>query len=225
MIYFIKKIFQGKEDNSVHDQYVRFSRGIFENKAALNVSRNGKIKISSSYELANDLVPFMAFLAKKINVSGLLMSKEELKEFSGQKKKGLFIYEINNQDMTYEQIERLAKCAFAMLFDCTADGISLKTKKTLPRPSPKSAEKVNDKFCVAQLDTKFWPAVKEEFLFDLPEAKKYRILNKYEITEIILPTNEQDSEKLRLLAKRKGKVTRKSIVDGKEIVQEKNFAA
>jgi hypothetical protein len=224
MIYFIKKIFQGKIDNSVHDQYVRFSRGIFEQKAALNASRNGKIKMSSSYELNIDLVLFMAFLAKKMHVSGVLMSKVELKEFSGQKKKGLWIYDVD-QDMTYEQIERISANAFAMLFDCEGSGISLKTKKTLPRPSPKSTGAVKDKFCVAQLDIKFWPLVKEEFLFDLPDGKKYGMLHKYDITEIIFPNNEKDSEKLRLLAKRKGKVTRKSIVDGKEIIQEKGFIA
>lgn len=224
MTYFIKQIFRGKIDNSVHDQFVRFSRGVFENKTALNASRNGKVKISSSYELSNDLVLFLAFLAKKINVSGILMSKEELKEFSGQKKKGLFIYNIN-QDMTYEQIEKISKGAFAMLFDCNAPGISLKTKKTLPRPSPKSTGAVKDKFCVAQLDIKYWPSVKEEFLFDLPDGKKYSMLHKYEITEIIFPNNETDSEKLRLLAKRKGEVTRKSIVDGKETVQKKGFIA
>ena len=224
MIYFIKKIFQEKTDSLVHDQYVRFSRGVFENKAALNASRNGKIKMSSSYELNIDLVLFMAFLAKKMHVSGLLMSKVELKEFSGQKKKGLWIYDID-QDMTYEQIEKISGNAFAMLFDCEAAGISLKTKKTLPRPSPKSTGTVKDKFCVAQLDIKFWPLVKEEFLFDLPDGKKYNMLHKYEITEIIFPNNEKDSEKLRLLAKRKGEVTRKSIVDGKEIIQKKGFIA
>lgn len=222
MTYSIKKIFQNKIDNLLHMQFVRFSRGIFENRAIVSISRNGKIKISGTYDAATDMALFAAFLAKKINVSGVLMSREEIPEFKGEKKKGLFVYELN-QSITYEQLERISKNAFAMLFDCSMEGISLKTKKTLPKPSPKSAAKVNDKFCVAKLDIKFWPQVKEEFLFDLPEGKKYYISNKYEINELILPENEKNSEKLRLLTKRKGKVTRKSIVDSKEIIQEKSF--
>jgi hypothetical protein len=224
MIHLIKKIFQNKIDESVHWPFVRFSRGIFEGKAALSISRNDKIKLSSSCDLANDIVLFVALLAKKVNASGIIMSRGEIKEFEGIKKKGLFVYNIN-QALAYDQLEHISKNAFAMLLDCEAEGISLKTKKTLPRPSPKGTKKVNDKFCVAQLDIKFWPSVREEFLFDLPEGKKYNIVNKYEITEIVLSENEKDSEKLRLLAKRKGKVTRKSIVDGKEIIQEKGFIA
>jgi len=222
MTYSIKKIFQNKIDNLLHLQFVRFSRGIFENRAIVNISRNGKIKISGTYDVASDIALFAAFLAKRINFSGILISREEIMEFKGEKKRGLFVYELN-QSITYEQLEKISKNAFAMLFDCSEEGISLKTKKTLPKPSPKSAGKVKDKFCVAQLDIKFWPLVKEEFLFDLPEGKKYYISNKYEINELILPENEKDSEKLRLLTKRKGKVTRKSIVDSKEIIQEKSF--
>ena len=224
MFYFIKKIFQNKDDERVHSQFVRFSRGIFENRAVMNISRNGKIKISGTFELSSDLARFMAFLGKKINVSGILMSREEIAGLSGSMKKGVFVYEIN-EAVSFERLEEISKKAYCLLLDCDGEGITLKTKKTVPKPSPKGLDKVNDRFCVAQIDIKFWSLVKSEFLFDLPEGKKYRIINKYEITEIIVPENEKDSEKLRLLAKRKGKVVRKSIVDGNETVQEKNFIA
>jgi len=224
MIHFIKKIFKNKIDDLVHWQFVRFSRGVFYNRAAVSASRNGKIKISGSYDTATDLALFMAFLAKRINASGIIMSRDEIEGFKGNKKKGLFVYEVN-QNFSFEQLEKISKNAFAILLDCSAEGISLKTKKTLPKPSNKSTDEVNGKFCAAQLDIKFWPDVKEEFLFDLPDGKKYNIINRYEINELILPGNEKDSEKLRLLTKRRGKVIRKSIVDGKEIIQEENFVA
>jgi hypothetical protein len=224
MIYFIKKIFNDKIDDSVHSQFTRFSRGVFDGKAILNISRNGKIKISSSYELADDLINFMASLTKHLEVSGIILARENIEGLQGGKKRGLMSYQID-KEISSEQLDEISKKAYFMLVDCSAPGIDFKTKKTIPRPSTKSADKVNDKFCTAQIDLKFWPAVKEEFLFNLPEGKKYRIINKYEINEIIMPQNEKDFEKLRLLAKRKGKIIRKVIVDDKEIIQEKGFTA
>ena len=224
MIYFIKKIFKDKIDDETHSQFVRFSKGIFDSKAIINVSRNGKIKISSSFEMANDLVIFAAFLAKKMNVSGIVFSRNELEGIKGGKKKGLFVSSFD-EEMGFEKLSEIAKKAYSMLLDCSAPGINLKIKKKLPRPSTKSADKVNDKFCVMELDIKFWPSVRDEFLFDLPEGKKNRIINKYEINEIIIPKGETDYEKIRVLAKRKGKLTRKASVDGKELVQEKQFVA
>ncbi|MEM2956071.1 MAG: hypothetical protein QW041_00640 [Candidatus Pacearchaeota archaeon] len=224
MIYFIKKIFQDKIDETVHWRFVRFSKGIFENRAIMNVSRNGKIKISGTYDLVNDLVLFVAKIANNLQVSGILMMRSEIKDLRGTRKKGLFVYELN-QKINFEKLNDIFKNAFAILLDCNAEGITLKTKKKLPKPSIKGIDKIDDKFFTIQMDIKFWPAVKEEFLFDLPEGKKYRIINKYEITDLILPQNEKDSEKLRLLTKRKGKVVRKSIIDGREIIHEKSFTA
>ena len=224
MIYFIKKLFANNIDEQVHEQFVKFSRGVFENKAVLNISRTTKIKISSTYELATDLALFMAYLAKNVHVSGIVMSREQIPEFSGSKKRGLWMYDVN-QSISFDRLNDISKKSFAMLLDCEAPGISLKVKKKLPRPSSKSLDKVKDKFCTAQIDLKFWPAVKEEFLSDLPDGKAYKVINKYEITELVLPENEKDSERLRLLTKRKGKLIRKSIVDGKEIIHEKSFAA
>jgi len=74
-----------------------------------------------------------------------------------------------------------------------------------------------------KLDTKYWPQVKEEFLFDATEGKKFEISHDYLITEIIPPKDEKDFEKIRILAKRKGKIIRKMNVDGKEIKSEKEF--
>ena len=224
MIYFIKKIFLEKVDDSVHFQFIKFSKGIFDNKAVMNISRNGKIKISGTYELANNLILFIASLTKSLKVSGLLLSKNEIKDLNGKKKSGLFNYQLD-QEISSEKLNEISSQAYYMLFDCSAPGIEFKTKKKLPRPSNKSIDKVKDKFCVASLDLKFWPSVKDEFLFDMPEGKKYRMIHKYEIKEIILPKNEIDSEKMRLLAKKKGKLTRKVEIDGKEAVKETEFIA
>jgi len=76
-----------------------------------------------------------------------------------------------------------------------------------------------------QLDIKFWPKVKDEFLFDLPEGKKYRMIHKYEIKEIIMPKGEKDFAKIRLMAKRKGILTRSVEIDEKTSSQQTDFEA
>jgi len=226
MIHFLNKIWNNQSDESVHSQFVRFSKGEFHNRAVFKIRKGEKIKINSTFELANDLVRFAASLTKKMHCTGLVLSRESL-SLPGEEKnsKGLYKYDI---DMDLDSGDLITACdkSYATLLDCEGEGISLKTKKKLPKPNPKGAEgKVNDKFCVMELDGKFWPKVKEEFLFGLSEGKRYELSHVFNITDIILPSGEKDPEKMRLNAKRKGKIRRKSIVDGKEVIIEKDFVA
>ena len=130
-----------------------------------------------------------------------------------------------DEEIDSKKISEIVANSYYSLLDCSADGIELKVKKKLPRPSSKSIDKVNDKFCVMNLDIKYWPKVKDEFLFNLPDGKKYRMIHKYEIKEIVMPKGEKDFEKIRIMAKKKGKMTRVSEVDGKQSVQEIDFEA
>lgn len=223
-IFFIKKIWQKVSDDSVHKNFTRFSKGVFENKAVMNVSRNGKIKISGTYEVVNDLVELAASLVPSLKVSGIVMSRKPIQGMEGKEKKGLYNYELN-ETIDGKKLAEIAGNSFYSLLDCSGNGIELTTKKKIPRPSSKGIDKVNDKFIKMQLDIKFWPKVKDEFLFNLPEGKKSRIIHKYEIKEIVLPKGEKDFEKIRVMAKRKGKLTRVAEVDGKQIVQEMDFEA
>ena len=224
---FIKKIFQEKVDEQVHQQFVRFSKGIFGKKAVVNYKKSPtKIKVTTSFELTNDLVLFLFELADKAMVSGILLSRQQVPGLgAGKKKRMLFEYEIN-KEMTGKEINEIAKNAYFMLLDCSADGIDLKIKKKIPKPG-KGEGKVNDKFCILEADLKYEPKIKEEFLFDLKDfnAKSVQISNTFVIEEIILPKNEKDFEKIRVLAERKGRIIRKIAVDGKETVSEKNFTA
>ncbi len=224
MAYFIKKIFQNKTDESVHAQFVRFSKGIFENKAVLNLSITSKVKFSGTCELANDLVIFASSISKKLKVSGIVMSRNPISGLTGTTKKGLCVYNVD-EEMDAAKLREIATNSYASLLDCTGDGIEIAIKKKLPRPSSKGADKVNDKFCTAGFDLKFWQQAKEFFILDVPEGKKYRSLCKYEIKEIILPPNEKDYEKIRIMAKRKGILSCATIVDGKEVVLSTEFAA
>ncbi len=225
---FIKKIFQGKSDETVHRQFVRFSKGQFDRRAVINVRRNSAIKITTSFELANDLVIFISSLAKWFKVQGILFNKEEIPNLKGKKKKGLFVYDIA-KEISGEELKNLASKSYHALLDCVSDmGIDLKIKKRLPKPGKKSKAKADEKFCQLNLDIKYWPQVQNEFLFDLPpETKKAHIEHSYIIKEIRIPKElekEKDFEKIRLGAKRVGKIIRKAVVDKKEIIKEKEFA-
>lgn len=229
---FIKKIFQNKIDESVHKQFTRFGRGKFDERAIINIKKGPKIKISTSFELDNDLVFFVASLYDKFKVKGILLSKQEIPEFEGKKKKGVFNYDVN-KEMSSEELKNFASKYYHTLFDCISEdgSIELKIKKKLPKPG-KGKTKVNDKFCHLVLDQKYWPAVKEEFLFDLPpkEIKKVHIEHTYIIKDIKIPKElekEKDFEKIRLEARRVGRIIRKINIDKdkKEIIKEKEFIA
>jgi hypothetical protein len=222
--FFIKKIFKKEYDESVHKNFIKFSKGIFENKAVMNVRRNGKIKISGTYEIVNDITAFVASIIPKVKVSGIVISRTAIPGLNGSGKKGLFNYELN-EEIDSKKLSEIVRTAYYSLLDCSANGVESKTKKKLPRPSSKGIDKVNDKYCSMILDIKFWPQVKDEFLFNLPDGKKFRMIHKYEINEIVMPKGEKDFEKIRVMAKRKGKLTRVCEVDGQSIRQETDFEA
>ena len=223
-VFFIKKMWKKGADDSVHRQFVRFSKGIFENKAVINIGRNGKIKVSGTYDCVTDMVAFISNLAPRVKVSGIVLSRDAINGFRGSEKKGAFNYNLN-EEIDSKKLSEIAKISIYSLLDCSAGGIELKTKKTNPRPSSRSSDKVNDKFFTMQMDIKFWPQIREEFLFDLPEGKKFRLSHRYEINAIILPKGEKDYEKIRLLARKKGKITRIAEIDGKNVSQEIEFEA
>lgn len=236
-IFFIKKIWQNETDDSVHSQFIRFSRGKFAGRFVTGISRNGKCKLNTTFELANNLVVFASSLVPKIKASGILLTRENPKDLlqklgiNTPVKKKAAIFETNiDAELTQEQAEAMEKEAYFMLFDCEAEGISLKMKKKkLPRPSKSETGKINDKFCILEADIKHFPKVKEEFAFGIKEDfKKAYIKHTIEVNDVIIPPmekGEKDFEKLRLNAKKKGKISRIITINGSEKSEEKDFVA
>jgi len=216
---FIKKIWDGKSDEA-HSQFVRFGKGEFENRAVLNLQKTSKIKLRGSFEWANDFVNLVSEL-NNVKFSGIILSKEQLNLENEKKKSGVFQYEVSG--FTSEGIKQIKDKIYVMLLDGEGDEILLKIKKRLPKPGKSGEAKVDDKFCQLEADLKYWPQIKEAFM--LPECKKCKISHKYVIENIILPKNEKDFEKMRILAKRKGKIIRKLEIDKKESKEEIEFTA
>ena len=215
---FIKEIFNGNSERS-HSQFVRFGKGKFKNRAVLNLQKTSKIKLRGSFEWANDFAEIASELAD-IKFSGIILSKEQLDLDNEKKKSGIFQYEVSNLESN--KIKEIKDKIYTMLLDGDGEGITLKIKKKLPKPG-KAEGKIDDKFCQLETDLKYWDKIKEAFM--LPECKKCRISHTFEITDIIIPKDGGDFEKIRILAKRKGKIIRNLEVDKKESKEEIEFSA
>lgn len=211
---FIKKVFCKNVDENCHRQFVRFSKGDFAGRALINLNKTDKLKVTGSSEWINDFVSLASEIGE-VKFSGIVLSKEDL-GLPGKKKAGLIEYHFNGNS---EDVKKIANKAYTMMLDGEGQGISLKIKKKLPKPG-KGEGKINDKFCSLEADLKYWNAIKNAFFWDVPDCKKAKIGHEYIITEMVLPKGEKDFEKIRVLAKRKGKLVRKLAIDGNETSKE-----
>ncbi len=232
---FIKKIFKKEIDDSVHQQFVRFGKGSYNDRAIIKFQKGKEIKINSTFEYANDFVELITEIAEKTIISGIVLSKENISNLLhqnnikgiGEEKKGglYFLNNIEEQELNNKQLKLLVKESYFTLLDIKADGIEFKCKKKLPKPG-KSEGKADDKFCILKADLKYWNKIRESFFSDVPEnAKKCFAKHTFEIREIIIPDGEKDYEKIRLLSKRAGKIKRILEIDKKEEFRECEFEA
>jgi len=218
----MQEIFGGKVSEASHRQFIRFGKGEYGGRALLGlwITASG-VKVKSSFEFANDFVFFVANLVD-VSFNGTIWSKDELQGLSGKKKEGKWIYEVKN--LSSSQIKNLLEKAYYFLLNCEGNGVKLKIKAKLPKPG-KGEDKVDEKFCQMELDSKYYKQAKEDFFWDMPEGKKISIRHKYVIKEIVFPKGEKDFAKIRETAKRKGIIIRTADVDGKEVRKEVNFEA
>ncbi len=219
---FIKKIFEGKIDDSVHQQLTRFGKGNYKGRAPIIIHKTKKVKLKGGFEFANDFVLLAAEMDVKF--SGFIWSKEEISGLNGQKKAGKYVYEVN--DLESSKVKEIAEEVYYFLLNVDGEGIKLKIKKKLPKPGKKE-DKIDDKFCQLEVDEKYFSKIKEDFFWDIGDCKKAKAVHEYDIKDIIKPEigDSEDFAKMRELAKRKGKLIRTIDCDGKEIKNEVDFEA
>jgi len=214
---FLKKILTNKSDEDSHRYLVRFGKGEYRRRFLLSLTRGDRIKVKTSFEFANDLVKFVNEI-KEIKFSGKVLSKEKVAGKEGKKKAGVFVYEVS--DCSLDEFKNV----YYYLLDAEDSEILLKIKKNLPKPG-KNEEKIDDGFCSLVIGQKYWAALRDIFFWDVPECKKANIEHELKINEIVVPKGEKDPVKIRELAKRKGTIIRKMIIDGKESSKAINFEA
>ena len=186
----------------------------------MNLVKKEKIKLGGSFEFANDYCDFVAENSDS-KFSGKILSRSKIADFNGKEKKGIYAYEVEGVDS--KKIIEIKDTVYSMLLDAEGIGISLKMKKKLPKPGKSGELKIDDKFCILECDLKFWSKLKEFFM--LPESSKFKVNHTYVVEDVIVDRNEKDFAKMRETAKKRGKLIRKMVIDGKEAMEEKSFEA
>ncbi len=233
MDFFTKKIFERKNDDFVHLQFQKFSKGEFKDKAVvLARNSNGKYSISTTSEYANEFVRYLAEKLgdSKTNVTGIVVSTRDLKgelEFEDIKQfMGVKQYKINKEMSGKEIIDllnKLPKSFFGLSFLVRSSILKVKDKAPKSaKPSTKADEKPKADFCKLKTEDK---ELVKNLIFDkeAEDFKSIEIKHSFIIKDLVLPKNEKDFEKIREMAIRKGSVVRTLNIDGKEVKKEVEF--
>lgn len=236
---FIKKIFDGEKEESIHLQFQKFSKGEFRNRALIRVKKTkDKFTIFTSAEFANGLVKNTAEKLgnEKTLVKGAIVSTNDLTgelNFKGKKQfQGVKRYLIENE-MSGEEIlkllEKFPRAFFAISFDVGETKLKIKPKAPKSgKPGSKKEELPKIDFCKLITTDK---QIGESFVFDTlqgtskPDFKEAIIDHTFFIEDIVMPKGETDYAKIRETAVRKGRIIRKSEIDGKKMIQEFKFEA
>ncbi len=229
---FIKKVFDGNIDEGVHLQFQKFSKGEFRNKAIIEAKNSkGKYTIKTSAEFANGLVRIMAekLGEGKTNVTGAIVSTSDLtEELNFQDKKqfqGVKRYIIDKEMSGTEMIDLLdkfPKTFFALSFEVGGDKLKIKPKAPKSGKPGKGKEAPKADFCSLKTTDK---EIGNSFVFEKTDFNVAKINHTFFIEEIIMPEGETDFAKIREMAKRKGKIVRDAVIDGKDMKSEVGFVA
>jgi len=231
----IGKIFSGDCDEEVHNDFVKFSRGVFENRYLLEGKRQAsKWAIKSSAEFANFFVSrALGSLSGSVKVKGAIICtfdlREEteievvrIKQFAGVKQH-LIDSEVEVEELK-KLMDKYPKVFFALTFSFPDGDLKVKAK---PPKSGKPGKKGDDEgpkadFCA--IKTTDEELVKNLF-FDFPNFKEVKIRHTIEVKDIELPKGIEDPREVREKAVRKGIVKRIVAVDGRAEESEKDFVA
>jgi hypothetical protein len=122
-----------------------------------------------------------------------------------------------------EIMTKYPRAFYALSFKIGEDELKIKQKAPKSaKPSTKGEGEAKADFCT--LKTTKERIIKDLF-FDEPDFKEIKINHTLEINEIELPKGENDPVQIREKSKRKGKVIRKIIKEGKEEIKEADFCA
>lgn len=234
---FIKKIFEEQIDESVHRQFQKFSRGEFQNKALIKAKKatTGKYTINTTYEFANELI---REIAKKLDdektlVKGAIVSTVDLEDAIKPKDKkqfqGVKRYIIEREisgNRIIDLLDKFPKAFFGLSFETKDSKLKIKPKAPKSgKPSSKGEKKQTPNFCRLKTTDS---DIARSFVFEKPDFKEAYVEHIFLIDELIIPEElrkTNDFAWMRKEAKRKGKIIRKAVIDGKEINSEKEFTA
>lgn len=245
---FIKEIFDGASgkvnNESVHLQFQKFSKGEFRNRAIVEAKRTGKgFAIKTSAEFANEFVRMIAGKLgdKKTEVTGAIVSTndltgkidfEEKKQFQGVKR--YLMHKVENKKLVGKEmsgkeiislLNEFPKTFFALSFSVGETILKIKAKAPKSAKPGKDGEDVKADFCSLKTTDS---EIAKGFVFEKPDFKEAKIKHTFFIDSIEVPAElkkSNDFASIREKSTRKGRILREANIDGKEIKEEKGFEA
>ena len=230
---FIKKIFENKIDETVHDKFTRFGIGTFENRALCQLTKTSKnLKIKTSFEHTNELVVHLAnTIEDKTHIIGMILCTSDISSelpFEVERKNAMGLKKyIFDHELTKEQILNLyEKFPDALiLFNFSTESGTLKIKQKAPKAGKAGKKDEEPKADYCTLTTTNFDLAKE-FAFEADNFKKFFAKHTFVIENIEIPKEyENDPKMARKMAKRKGNIIREINVDGKKQTSETKFEA
>jgi hypothetical protein len=232
---FIKKVFDNKIDEEVHQQFQKFSRGEFAGRALIKAKRiKNNYTIFTTAEFANE---FVRFIAEKLGneqakVTGAVISTLDLgNELDFKSKKqfmGIKQYQIDKH-MTGNEIigllDKLPKAFFALSFSHKGDFLKIKAKAPKSAKPKTKEEAPKPDFCKLTTDDE---KIVKDFVWEKSDFKTAEISHDFIIESIEIPNelkDEKDFAILREKSRRKGKIIRRTTIDGVKKAEERGFEA
>jgi hypothetical protein len=230
----IRKIFSGKSDPLIHNEFTKFSKGLFADRYMVEAKKQkDRWSIKTTNEFANFFVrTLLEKVHGEVEVKGVIVatfdvSKEaefpisNIKQFMGIKQ--AVVESKVDPKKIITLMEKFPKAFYALSFK-TADS-ELKIKPKAPKSAKPAAG--GDKgptidFCSIKTTNS---EIANDLLFDCFDEPEVVIKHELHINDIILPKGEKDPVKLRENAIRKGKIVRILKVGEKETRKEHAFEA
>ncbi len=230
----IKKIFSSTSDDQVHSDFVKFSKGTFNNRYLVDAKRqkNGWT-VKTSAEFVNTLVRnCLEKVSGSVALTGVIVATfsiadkaafpvERVKQFMGIKQS------LVNTTTTPENILSLmdayTRAFFALSFSIGETQLKVRAKAPKSaKPATSGDKEVSADFCTLKTSD---PSLVKDLFFDCGDFKEISLNHTIVIKEIILPKGVSDPVQIREQSKRKGTITRIIKADGKEMKKEVEFEA
>lgn len=221
-MHYIKQVMSGKVEDWVHDRFVRYGRGEFAGPVLTVSKKAGGVKVSCSWDYVTAFAGILAETGGEVRFNGSVFAKRDISDVitdfftvsKEKKKRGVYSADITGEldaDAFKGLLVMIPDATF--LVDASSGKNKVKSKKKLPKPGGKQDEK----FASANFEEGLINALRDEFLFDVKgEFTEASVFHRYIIEGIIPPEGVTDSARIRLEAKRKGKLERTVIVDGRK---------
>lgn len=230
----INKIFWGKTDEEVRSEFIKFGRGIYENRYVIEVKKQKNLwSIKTSSEFANFFVrKILEGANEEIKIKGIIISTsnieddcqfeiENIKKYMGIKQAVINCSTEKNKILNL--MNKHPRAFYALSFSANGNELKIKAKPPKsgkPGTSTKGGNAPKADFCSLKTSDK---EIVRDLVFDIEEFKEIKIKHTIEINEIEIPKNAETPEETREKAVRRGKIKRFVNADGREQVREKEF--